>query len=243
MPPLNHQQMILNARQRFDSASRTTLQTRTGPTFGSRPAPNPADMIEPICRAVCAGHDRWRLQARFEHVTINGPNATGGRIAGPRLDPLIRGALRAERGGRAAEKHGGAVAAALDDAWSRFTASARVPGLPWYPSFAAVPAPQAPPTPNVPTPLGACTFDRSTLDPARLTERMKRELGTPDPSGGPLFDALARAFATAIDLWLPAQMVTNVIGHGPAPSVAPPYVPIGPVIMGSVQPSGPHFST
>ncbi|HSR42323.1 MAG TPA: hypothetical protein VLL48_09130 [Longimicrobiales bacterium] len=242
MPSLNERQMILVAEQLLQARLGPSLQTRTV-TIGAHRAAHPRDMIEPICRAIRSGHDQWRQQARFEGVVINGPQASGGRLVGPPLGPLIRNALRTHGSGDALERFGWAVAAALGDAWGRFTTSARVPALPWYPSFAAVPAAQAPPTPNVPTPLSACTFDRSPLEPIRLLEAMKREFGARDPSSGPLFEAVARAFVTAVDLWLPAQMVANVIGQGPVPSHAPPYVPTGPVLMGTVVPSGSHLST
>ena len=38
----------------------------------------------------------------------------------------------------------------------------------------------------------------------------------------------------AFMMWLPMQMVMLVLGRGPIPTFAPPYVPVGPVVAGSV---------
>jgi len=37
-------------------------------------------------------------------------------------------------------------------------------------------------------------------------------------------------------------MVTNVMGMGPVPAFAPPYVPVGPVVGGSILP-GQHIAS
>jgi hypothetical protein len=38
--------------------------------------------------------------------------------------------------------------------------------------------------------------------------------------------------AVAFMVWLPMQMVMNVLGNGPVPGYAPPFVPVGPVVGG-----------
>ena len=48
------------------------------------------------------------------------------------------------------------------------------------------------------------------------------------------------AFDAALTVWKSLQMVTNVQAKGPVPSFAPPYVPVGPVVMGD-NIAGPHF--
>ena len=113
-----------------------------------------------------------------------------------------------------------------------FQRSFKVPGLPWYPSFAAFPGPMAPPTPNVPTPLVACTHDAGRVSAPTLKDAMGRRLHTTDADATHFFDAVATGFSMAVTQWLPAQPVTNVLGKGPVPTFAPPYVPVGPVVMG-----------
>ena len=48
-----------------------------------------------------------------------------------------------------------------------------------------------------------------------------------------IFEAIAFAVATAGLMWLPSQMVMNVLGKGPVPPFAPPYVPVGPCVAGA----------
>ena len=54
-----------------------------------------------------------------------------------------------------------------------------------------------------------------------------------------LFEAVAFGFERAFQVWVPSQMVMNVMGTGPVPAFAPPYVPVGPVVGGTgTQTSG-----
>jgi hypothetical protein len=47
-----------------------------------------------------------------------------------------------------------------------------------------------------------------------------------------LFDAIATVLALAFMMWLPQQQVMLVLGKGPIPTFAPPFVPVGPVMGG-----------
>lgn len=188
--------------------------------------------IDKACAAICAAHEHWRSQAHFRDIRIMGPVAEGGRLEGPALEPLIKSELARIPGAASMQRHGQAIASALGGLWAQWCQSVRVPGLPWYPSFAAIPGASAPPTPNVPTPLAALSFPREAVSPNRSKDEMKRRLGAPAPFSDELFDAIATGFASAIDTWLPSQMVQNVMGRGPVPAHAPPYVPTGPVVMG-----------
>jgi hypothetical protein len=70
---------------------------------------------------------------------------------------------------------------------------------------------------------------------------MTSELRTPDRGSGPLFAAIANAFSRAVGSWVQVQMISGVMGKGPVPTQAPPYVPVGPVIMGDNIPSPGHL--
>ena len=48
-----------------------------------------------------------------------------------------------------------------------------------------------------------------------------------------LFEAVAFGFEKAFQVWVPSQMVMSVMGTGPVPCFAPPYVPVGPVVGGT----------
>ena len=84
-------------------------------------------------------------------VVINGRHrVTGGQVVGPPLTPLIL--AQAPKGSPQELKYTNAIANVIGTAWLAYTATIKVPGLPWYPAFAAFPSPVAPPTPNVPMP-------------------------------------------------------------------------------------------
>jgi hypothetical protein len=194
-------------------------------------SPDRAALIEPLCRAICLGHDQWRAQAYFKDIKINANTAIGGMLEGPALGPLIRTYLGVAGTG-ASKKYGDAVVGGVGDAWGEFQRTFSVPGLPWFPSFVAFPGPMAPPTPNVPTPLVTCRHDARKVSASALKARMDRYLTGSDPEDARLLQAIAQAFELVVTQWLAQQPVTNVMGSGPVPTYAPPYVPVGPVVMG-----------
>jgi len=127
-----------------------------------------------------------------------------------------------------------AFAAGLQNSWVEWQRLVTVPGLPWYPAFAAFPGPMAPPMPNVPTPLIACVSAgmSAMATPAKLKQNLTQKLAGKMDFHDQFSDAMAEMIAAAFTLWLPAQMVTQVMGKGPIPTFAPPYVPVGPVVNG-----------
>lgn len=191
--------------------------------------------IDQMCQAMVSAFDSWRSTALLQGVIINGPLAMGGTIAGPAfMDFLKISAPKQGLFGKALA-HGNALASAIGEAWRQTLLQVRVPGLPWYPMFAAFPGPQAPPTPNVPTPAASIGFNKAFLNATMLKEQALRSLsGTPVFAASELFTALCAGFESVIDVWLASQMITNVLGTGPVPTFAPPYVPVGPVVGGSV---------
>ena len=257
MPALNAQIMTTTAKARFDRASaaaprkisptphfgpastatpnralRSFAPPLPGAPVGGPPAPDFGALVEPTCRAICGAHDLWRVQAFFRGIIINGPVASGGTLEGPTLDPLVRTQLVALVGQSATLGPLVAVAGALSEAWELFQRSVSVPGLPWYPSFVAIPSSQAPPTPNVPMPLAALTYSPGTFTSASTLAGMKRRLSTATADATRFFEAIAEGFQLAVSTWIPSQPVSNVLGKGPVPTFAPPYVPTGPVVMG-----------
>jgi hypothetical protein len=55
-----------------------------------------------------------------------------------------------------------------------------------------------------------------------------------------LFDSVADAFEKCFMTWQTSTQVTNVLGAGPIPTFAPPFVPVGPVVggVGNMPPGG-----
>ncbi len=186
-------------------------------------------------RAATAGVARavaqWRSQAVLKDIVINGPTATGGSVAGPALQPAVEQTMT--RAGVPAEV-ARAFASAVSNAWSLWASSLRVPGLPWYPGFAAVPSPIAPPAPNAPTPLLALGGNPGPLSAASLKASIRNVLGTRANDRGALvaINGFADDFAARFERFRASVMVTNVMGTGPVPTFAPPYVPVGPVVGG-----------
>jgi hypothetical protein len=254
VPPLNQQLMITTAKTRFAKVAPKPpppagLRNIAGvgplaraPRLALRTEPDRGALIEPLCRAICQGHSDWRAQAHFVGIKINGPTATGGTLQGPALGPLIRGHL-GTAGAGSSKKYGDAVAAGVGDAWAEFQATFQVPGLAWYPSFVAIPGPQAPPMPNTPTPLIACACDLGKVSASTVKPRMDRYLPGSDPDDARLLQAIAEAFELVVREWVALQQVTNVMGSGPVPTFAPPYVPVGPVVGGDNIPGPGHLMT
>ena len=58
-----------------------------------------------------------------------------------------------------------------------------------------------------------------------------------------LFDAIATVLALAFTTWLPMQQIMLVLGKGPIPTFAPPFVPVGPVIGGDNISAPGHLMT
>jgi len=124
-----------------------------------------------------------------------------------------------------------------------------VPGLPWYPAFVAFPGPMAPPMPNIPMPLICCPSAMMTeicmpnsmakaMDDA-LDGDLKKKDKTKQYEA--LHDSIATVLALAFLMWLPMQQVMLVMGKGQIPTFAPPFVPVGPVVMGDNLPIPGHL--
>ena len=163
-----------------------------------------------------------------------------GCLDGPELESNIKNApmCAAFTGNKA--KYRDAVAKGVSKAFKSWQGQVMVPGLPWYPAFAAFPGPQAPPMPNIPMPLITCpsammadivspmTMKQNMID--ALDGGLKKE--DKDKQHEALFDAIATVLSMAFLMWLPSQMVNLVMGKGPIPVFAPPFVPVGPVVGG-----------
>ncbi len=180
--------------------------------------------------------DMWRLQAKIQNLKVMAVSAIGtpGCLDGPELESNIKNfSLPAASGNEKDWRD--AVAKGLSSCWKEWQDKVMVPGLPFYPAFAAFPGPMAPPMPNVPFPLIACPSPMmSKMTQPMLKSAMCDNYSLDDPDKQ--FEALATSIATAVSAaflaWLPSQQVMLVLGKGPIPTFAPPYVPVGPVLMG-----------
>ena len=208
-------------------------KTRLKPLLGRKPNSQKAEpYVEKACQAVGFAWEMWRMQAKFKDLRINGPVAIGapGCLDGPEWEGFIKS--MAPQSNAWEKRLSNAIASAFSEAWKKYQDSVMVPGLPWYPAFAAWPGPMAPPTPNVPMPLVALSQNAQFLAPGTLKAKISEKAGKSTEFAEQIAEALAFGFNAAFLLWLPMQQIVNVLGKGPVPSFAPPYVPVGPVVGG-----------
>ena len=193
--------------------------------------------IDQISGAIRSAWVTWQSSATLMGVVVNGVTASGGKVVGPPWAPLILAQSPKNPTGLKLSQN---IANGVGDAWLQLTASMSVPGLPWYPAFAAMPLPVAPPMPNTPSPIVTLTMTSSVVSKDALKNAMVRQHPGASAIDLNLYEALAEAFEQAFQMWKVSTMVTNVLGTGPVPTFAPPYVPVGPVIggTGTMTPGG-----
>ncbi len=195
-------------------------------------------LLDGMCDAICNAWSTWQRAATLVGVMINGPTASGGQVVGPPWMPLI---LAAAPKSPPMLKWVNAIATPIANAWLAYTATIKVAGMPWYPAFTAFPAPVAPPTPNIPCPVAALVQVPVSLSPQLLKTQMVGLLADPTaPHHRETFESIATAFDQVFQVWKTSTMVTNVLGTGPIPTFAPPYIPAGPVVagVGTMTPGG-----
>jgi hypothetical protein len=194
--------------------------------------------IDAIGAAVCKAVDSWAATASLVEVVVNGPIATGGMMIGPAVGGLVQG-YAPDAPWR---EHTMAIASGLESQIQQFQSTVRVPGLAWFPAFAAYPGPVTPPMVATPTPLVVLAGGAGPLldEPALRLAFASGYRSAKPAQADELASALAQGLAAAFKVWLPTTMVTNVIGWGHVPTFAPPYVPVGPVVNGRamMQPGG-----
>lgn len=190
------------------------------------------DYIDGISDGICDGVDKWLKMATIVGVIITGPvgMVTPGMVQGPPLGPLIL--AKAPMKTPQEQKYSNAIANALGTVWQAWHLA--IVGTLQYPAFAAFPGPVAPPTPNVPIPLAALPSPGEVgLAPPALQGLMFANLADPEALHAlDLFNAMATAFNTVFQTFKATTMVQNVLGTGPIPTFAPPFVPVGPVVGG-----------
>ena len=207
------------------------------------------DMID----AIGFAHNQWKLQANFKDIKIpTAPLAVGapGCLDGPELESGIKNAPICASWSGNQGKYRDAIAKGVSKKFKEWQDKVTVPGLPWYPAFIAFPLAMATPMPNVPTPLAACVSAAMTsmIMPSGMRDAMCDALDgglkdkDPDKQHKALFDAIATVVSAAFASWLPLQQVMLVMGKGPVPSYAPPYVPVGPVVGGDTIPGSGHLA-
>jgi len=182
----------------------------------------------------------WTTAAKLKGVRVNAGMATGGRIRGAFPSALVS-AMVAGQGapGNVSSAFGAATAAA----WSGWTRAVRVPGLPWYPSFVSWPGPVAPPMPNTPSPLLAIA-PGAFINPGSVSSSIMSSLNenASDEGAAEAVQQFAQWLSISFIIWAASSQVMLVMGQGPVPTYAPPYVPVGPVVGGKARSYGPFLA-
>jgi hypothetical protein len=195
--------------------------------------------IDSVCDAICSAWSTWQSSATLVGILINGPTASLGQVLGPPVTPLIL--AQAPKGSPQELKYTTTIATVIGTAWLAYTASIKVPGLPWYPQFTAFPSPVAPPMPNVPTPVATLTQVTASVSASAMKSQMVAMQADPRAMyHQELFEALCDAFEKCFQLWQTTTMVTNVLGGGAVPTCVPPVFAPGPVVagIGAMPPGG-----
>jgi len=216
------------------SGSGQSGQGSSAPAFT---AADQAAVIEAIKASVKHAVDLWKSTAHFSDLKIMAVSAIGtaGCLEGMSLEPHIRSHAKVQTLSGPARDMANGIAEAFSDCFFLWQDGVTVPGLPWYPAFAAFPGPAAPPMPNLPTPLISCVSNRVSklVLASELEEAISQALPASLSGETDFISRVAAGLALAASTWLPSAQVTNVLGFGPIPSFAPPYVPVGPVVNGT----------
>lgn len=232
---------IVGSRTRAALGISGAPTTPTAPTKPSAPGGG-EQVVSSVTSAFSAALDIWKGTASFVGIVVNSVTAIGapGCLVGPPLAPLMT--ARFATLGADDRAIANAAAQGIGTNFATWQSGVIVPGLPWYPSFAAVPGPVAPPTPNIPTPLLALVSPAlfMMMDANTLQNSMAASAGAAiRDRARPSFAAIAPLVVAQFQLKVLMSQVKNVLGTGPVPTFAPPYVPVGPVVGGTaISPPG-----
>jgi hypothetical protein len=178
--------------------------------------------IDKTCSAICSAWSQWQQTATFSGFVVIGPMVTVGMLMAPPMGPLILAGMPMTTPMNA--KFSAAIANTIGDAFTAWSLSVKCPGLPFYPAYAAVAVPVAPPMPNVPFPLVMFTSAQNLVSNNVMKPQMIAALADPQAPFHPqLFESIATAVETCFTTWLASTMVNNVM------AVASGGTPVSPI--------------
>lgn len=183
--------------------------------------------------------NEWVGKARIQGGTVRGPSAvlTPGSLASETNIQMRMVQILANSG--TPQDIATDLATVLDHAWNEWASGFQIQIPKAYPSFAAVPARFAPPTSASEAPLlsqGSSTGEASLKSPV-LANRLSTALYDPRNQinwrkSQQAMESLAQWVEDSFNEWKNGARIVGLIGKGPVPTFAPPYVPVGPVIAG-----------
>jgi hypothetical protein len=186
--------------------------------------------IDDTCSAICSAWGQWQTAATMVGFVVAGPVVSVGQIVGPPMGPLIMAS--APKATPQELKYSTAISNAIGTGWLAFTATVKSAGLPFYPAYAAVPTPVAPPMPNVPVPFAALMQVPVTISCDMLKMSMFGMLGDPTaPFAKELFESISFAFEQSYNMWKATTMVTNVMAIASGGTPITPIPAVGTAVM------------
>jgi hypothetical protein len=185
------------------------------------------------------GVNEWIGRARIQGGKVSGPSAIltpGSLVSDTNIEARMLQILASSKVPR---EIAAALSKVLAAAWSDWAAGFQIHLHAAYPSFAAFPGPFAPPTPAAAAPSlsqGSSVGERSLKAPllaSKLNAAIRMHAtkvggGSPDEA----IKSLANWVEGSFNEWKNLAKLVGLMGKGPVPTCAPPYVPVGPVIMG-----------
>jgi len=185
------------------------------------------------------GVNEWIGKARIQGGTVRGPSATltpGSLVSDTNLEMRMVQLLADSRVPREIAV---ALAKVLATAWNEWAAGFQIHIPKAYPTLAAVPGRFGPPTPVVGAPFlsQGSSQGETSLKASLLANRLTSALqmhATKAPASS--LDTATKNLANWVDSsfseWKAGVKMVGLLGQGPVPTFAPPYVPIGPVVAG-----------
>ncbi len=186
------------------------------------------------------GVNQWLAVAVVQGGKISATTAVlppGSLVCPMKIEPLL---LQRLLQGQVPPEIARVLARALSSSWDEWASlfSITMPGA--FPSFAAFPGPMAPPTPAIPVPLAAATaageaFLKAPIVSAKLIGALKPFATKATGSLESAVKSIAAWLEGSYNDWKSSTIIGGLMGQGPVPTFAPPYVPVGPVMMGTAM--------
>lgn len=194
------------------------------------------------------GVNEWIGKARIRGGQVNGPTANltpGSLVSDGNIESKV---VQKLIGAQVPPEISRALAKELAAAWNDWAAGFQMQIPSAYPTFAAFPGPVAPPTPAAtgPVPLsngssiGEAGLQASILA-NKLISAVKLHAGKAGGGSPEALKKLADWVESSFAEWKSLARLGGLMGKGTIPTFAPPYVPVGPVIMGDNLSAGPVF--
>ena len=194
------------------------------------------------------GVNEWIGKARIRGGQVMGPTANltpGSLVSDGNIESKIMQKLI---GSQVPSEIARALAKELAAAWNGWAAGFQMQILSAYPTFAAFPGPVAPPTPAAtgPVPLsnGSSAGEaglQSSILVYKLGSAVKLHAGKASGPPDQALKNLANWVESSFAEWKSLARLGGLMGKGSVPTFAPPYVPVGPVVMGDNLSTGPVF--